>query len=268
MWYVMQVLSGEEHRIIQQCKKQIDSECYRDIFVPRYVQKKRYRGQWHERQKTLFPGYVFIDTEDIKPFVKKLSQINGLTKLLRNADEIAPISGEEKQYLLDMMDDSYVVQISVGYLIGDQICITQGALKDYTGYISKIDRHRRTAELMVDFFGRKTKVQVGLEIIKKVTEDEFRQMKAESARGDSDVELASATSVDQPKGPADELSKDSLTSSPTDSRRVKITSGVFAGMFGNVLERNPKKKEVKVSVRLFGEETSVVFREEEISYCL
>ena len=262
MWYVMQVLSGEEHRIIQQCKKQIDSRCYRDIFAPRYVQKKRYQGHWHERQKILFPGYVFIDTEDIEPFIKKLSQINGLTKLLRNADEIAPISDEEQQYLLDMMDDGYVVQISVGYLIGDQICITQGALKDYTGYISKIDRHRRTAELMVDFFGRKTKVQVGLEIIKKVTEDEFRQMKEESAALDSaDVPV-------EDSDPEGDSAKKSSTSSLADSQRVKIVSGVFAGMFGNILETYPQKQEVKVSVRLFGEATSVVFREEEVSYCL
>lgn len=259
MWYVMQVLSGEEHRIIQQCKKQIDSECCRDIFVPRYVQKKRYDGQWHEKKKILFPGYVFIDTEDIEPFVRKLSQINGLTKLLRNADEIAPISDEEHRYLLDMMDDDYVVQISVGYLIGDQICITQGALKDYTGYIAKIDRHRRTAELMVDFFGRKTKVQVGLEIIKKVTEEEFRQMKDESLRGDTDGEVADDSSGTSVRGSKDE---------PTvGSRRVKIISGVFAGMSGDVIEEYPKKREVKVSVRLFGEETSVVFREEELRSC-
>lgn len=248
MWYVMQVLSGEEHRIVQQCKKQIDTRYYCDIFVPLYVQKRRYRGQWHEEQKILFPGYVFIDTEYMEPINKELLKISGLTKLLRNADEIAPITKEEQQYLKGMMDDNYIVHISVGYLIGDKICITEGALKNYTGYISRIDRHRRTAELQVDFFGRKTKVQVGLEVIKKLTEDEFQEIKKKS--------LA--------KQERDANSQQKLANS---GERVRIISGAFAGMTGEVIEKYPDKQEMKVNVELFGKEASVVFQEKEVEYC-
>ena len=243
MWYVIQVLSGDEHRIEQQCKKQMNTSCYRDIFVPEYIRKRRYNGTWHEEKKVLFPGYVFIDTEDWEPISKELQKISGLTKLLRNADEIAPITKEEQHYLMEMMDDNYIVQVSVGYLIGEKICITEGALKNYCGYISKIDRHRRTADLMVDFFGRRTKVEVGLEVIKKVTEEEFREIQEESREDSS---------------PPPETAEDVPC--------VEILSGVFAGMTGKVLEEYPEKQEVRVSVQIFGNEASAIFQKKELKY--
>lgn len=173
MWYVIQVMSGEEHEKEQLFKKLIlnrDGRTYDKIFVPMYVRKKRYQGKWHEEQKVLFPGYIFVDTSDIELFCQYLAKVPGFIKVLRDADEIAPITEEEKAYLLSMMDEHYIVQISVGYLIGDKICITEGALKNYQGSIYRIDRHRRTAQLMVNLFGRQTKVEVGLEVIQKYSE--------------------------------------------------------------------------------------------------
>ena len=165
MWYVIQVMSGEEHEKEQLFKKLIlnkDGRTYDKIFVPMYVRKKRYQGRWHEEQKVLFPGYIFVDTSDIELFCQYLAKVPGFKKVLRDADEIAPITEEEKAYLLSMMDEHYIVQVSVGYLIGEKICITEGALKNYQGSIYRIDRHRRTAQLMVNLFGRQTKLEVGL----------------------------------------------------------------------------------------------------------
>ena len=63
MWYVIQVMSGEEHEKEQLFKKLIlnrDGRTYDKIFVPMYVRKKRYQGKWHEEQKVLFPGYICL----------------------------------------------------------------------------------------------------------------------------------------------------------------------------------------------------------------
>lgn len=165
MWYVIQVMSGEEHEKEQLFKKLIlnrDGRTYDKIFVPMYVRKKRYQGKWHEEQKVLFPGYIFVDTSDIELFCQYLAKVPGFKKVLRDADEIAPITEEEKAYLLSMMDEHYIVQISVGYLIGDKICITEGALKNYQGSIYRIDRHRRTAQLMVNLLAAKRRWKLGL----------------------------------------------------------------------------------------------------------
>ena len=99
MWYVIQVMSGEEHEKEQLFKKLIlnrDGRTYDKIFVPMYVRKKRYQGRWHEEQKVLFPGYIFVDTSDIELFCQYLAKVPGFKKVLRDADEIAPITEEEK----------------------------------------------------------------------------------------------------------------------------------------------------------------------------
>ena len=97
---------------------------------------------------------------------------------------------------------------------------------------------------MVDFFGRRTKVEVGLEVIKKVTEEEFREIQEESREDDS----LPLSNVD------------------VDVRHVEILSGVFAGMTGKVLEEYPEKQEVRVSVQIFGNEASAIFQKKELKY--
>lgn len=253
MWYVIQVMSGEEHEKEQLFKKLIlnrDGRTCDKIFVPMYVRKKRYQGKWHEEQKVLFPGYIFVDTSDIELFCQYLAKVPGFKKVLRDADEIAPITEEEKDYLLSMMDEHYIVQISVGYLIGDKICITEGALKNYQGSIYRIDRHRRTAQLMVNLFGRQTKVEVGLEVIQKYSEEEYEELREEPVQ---DVFLQGA------------IQKNSLDSGDFDSAEyASVISGVFAGSRCRILENNKKEKTVKASVDVLGTPATVAFRYEEL----
>lgn len=251
MWYVIQVMSGEEHEKEQLFKKLIlnrDGRTYDKIFVPMYVRKKRYQGRWHEEQKVLFPGYIFVDTSDIELFCQYLAKVPGFKKVLRDADEIAPITEEEKAYLLSMMDEHYIVQISVGYLIGDKICITEGALKNYQGSIYRIDRHRRTAQLMVNLFGRQTKVEVGLEVIQKYSEEEYKELREAKMRNE-------------------ELSTDSFDLDDSgDAEYASVISGVFAGSRCRILENHKKEKTVKASVDVFGTPATVAFRYEELKF--
>ena len=68
-----------------------------------------------------------------------------------------PYTGEER-----------ILKMSEGYLVGSELVVTDGHLKDYQGKVMKIDRHKRTAVLELEFLGRKMKVTVGLEVVRKV----------------------------------------------------------------------------------------------------
>ncbi len=50
---------------------------------------------------------------------------------------------------------------------GDGIRILSGPLKDMEGRIRKINLHKRTAEVEVDFMNRKTVVHLGIEMVGK-----------------------------------------------------------------------------------------------------
>lgn len=45
------------------------------------------------------------------------------------------------------------------------------------GYIRKINRHKRKAWISIEMFGRSMDMEVGLEIISKVTHEEFTDEK-------------------------------------------------------------------------------------------
>ncbi|MEG2506006.1 MAG: KOW motif-containing protein, partial [Carnobacterium sp.] len=63
--------------------------------------------------------------------------------------------------------EDHVVDMSVGYIIGDKIIVRDGPLKGKEGSIKKIDRHKRIAFIEVEFLGEVRETKVGLEIITK-----------------------------------------------------------------------------------------------------
>ena len=66
MWYVVQVRTGTEENIRTQCLRKISSEILERCFIPYYEEKKHIRGEWTVQKKVLFPGYVFVVTEDME----------------------------------------------------------------------------------------------------------------------------------------------------------------------------------------------------------
>ncbi len=170
MWYVMQVRSGTEHKTLAKLKSLIDSEILEQGFIPLYEQKKRYQGKWHVEEKILFPGYVFLVTEQIEELIQELSRVVGSSRILKTGDEIVPLTDEEVALLLRMGNKDQKVEMSIGVIENDKVRITSGPLVGMEGAIKKINRHKRIAWLSIEMFGSITDCQVGLEIIEKIDE--------------------------------------------------------------------------------------------------
>lgn len=166
MWYVVQVMSGQEHNIMDLCKAYLLDE-QEEVFVPLYERKKKLKGSWELVQAILFPGYVFFQTENVEDLFYRLKNINGLTKLLRTGEDFTPLHETEVAFLQRFGRKNHVVEMSVGYIEGDEVNITSGPMADWHGKVKKIDRHKKIAVLEIEFFGRMTDVTVGLEIVEK-----------------------------------------------------------------------------------------------------
>ena len=63
--------------------------------------------------------------------------------------------------------ENHVVEMSTGFIQGEQIFITEGPLQGKEGQIIRIDRHKRVAYLQLSMFNKETTTKVGLEIISK-----------------------------------------------------------------------------------------------------
>lgn len=139
MWYVVQVVGGQEHVVIQQIEKLVSSETFASCFVPQYEIKKKYSGVWKYCQEILFPGYIFVDTKTPNEFARELSKVSRMTKLLHDGNErFIPLSDDEKTLISAFIgDDDYVMKMSEGIIEGDEIIILKGPLMNHVGLVKK-----------------------------------------------------------------------------------------------------------------------------------
>lgn len=166
--YVIQVVGGKEQRTCSLVNRLL-SDSIQECFVPQREVMRRAEGQWTSVRETLFPGYLFVETNDIKHVMERLARVPAFTRLLGVSDEkVIPLSPDEVTWLTALMQPlDKVVEMSVGVIEGDRIVVTDGPLVGHEALISKIDRHKRLAWLDMRMFGRTKTIKVGLEIVRK-----------------------------------------------------------------------------------------------------
>ncbi len=234
-------MTKEEEHCKSLCRKRIDSSYYSEIFIPTSMTKKHFKKEWHDVRQVLFPGYVFVDTENIEEFAKELVRAECFFRLLKTGDEIVPVAAEEQKFLESLMDADRQVGYSQGIIIGDKVVIIEGALRNQSALIRKVDRHRRLAMLEINLFGRPTPVQVGFGAFAKVTEDEWENIRREN------IDHYEETSQENFQG-----------------ERIRVCSGAFEGMKGRLTAVDEARDTWTTEIMLFGNATKVVFARKEI----
>ena len=58
MWYVIQVMTGEEKITIDMCNVILQENELYEFFIPEAERKRKVKGKWHNIRKPMFPGYV------------------------------------------------------------------------------------------------------------------------------------------------------------------------------------------------------------------
>lgn len=167
MWYVVQVRTGTEESIKIQCERNVSDSILKRSFIPYYEERRRWHGSWTTIKRILFPGYVFIVTEDVEELYEQLKRVLGLTKILGSGGEIVPLSDDEVNFMERIGGEEQLVGMSEGIIEGGQVRIYEGPLQGMEGLVKRIDRHKRKAWLEIKLFGRVQLVQVGLEIVEK-----------------------------------------------------------------------------------------------------
>ena len=168
-WHVIQVLGGTEDRFI----KQIQHDRY-VAFVPKKTKVFKRKDVLKKVEEPLFRGYVFVETdEDHLCFLYHLNDhikpVKGFLRLLRHDRSIEEtVLPHERAFIEKFTNHRKVIEVSIGVIVGDKVIVTEGPLMGMESMIVRVDRHKRTAYLEVDFFDRIQTVEVGLNVIQKV----------------------------------------------------------------------------------------------------
>lgn len=200
MWYVMQVMTGQESQTVLMLERSLSEGVLEKCFVPMRRRKKKYQGKWHEVVEKLFPGYVFLVSDYPQLLYDELKNIPAMTRLLGSCEEyFTPLSEEDVYILLKLQENVCKPQTNQGMWgnrqienkkqiserVGGQekfgimkvdisrirvgekglIRIVSGPLKNLEGQIRKINLHKRIAVVEAEFMGNKSQIHLGIEII-------------------------------------------------------------------------------------------------------
>ena len=169
-YYVLFVMGGSEERV----RNFLNAKCSSwDVIFPLIERVRKKAGIEKVCLRPMFPSYLFVRTEmDAKEFKEELfllrSQLSGIIRELEyDHDAIPALLDDEIHFLERILDAKNCLKISEGYIEDGVLHITSGALVGLESYISRVDRHKKTATLTSVWRERVVHVKVGMNIVDK-----------------------------------------------------------------------------------------------------
>ena len=104
LWYVIQTYTGNEEKLVEMIRRIVPRQYYGDCFVI-YHEQLRHRQQENQiHVLRLFPGYIFISSDDIEQLFRYLKKVPAMSKIMAS-DSFAftPLHKGEAEFLLEIM---------------------------------------------------------------------------------------------------------------------------------------------------------------------
>lgn len=166
-WYVVHTYSGYENTVAASIMKAAENRQMQDLIqevnIPLETVVEHTDGGDKEVERKVFPGYVLVKmvmTDDTWHLVRN---IRGATGFVGSGNKAIPLTDEEIAAL--GVEKREVV---VGYQVGDNVKITDGALESFLGTVEEIDLDRSRVRVVVSMFGRETPVELELDQVEPV----------------------------------------------------------------------------------------------------
>lgn len=176
MYYVIQTAPGKERETEQMIEKLVNRDLYTRCFFLTRDMRRKFHGKFRVVTQKLLPGYVFLESEDIRGLYMAAKQIPTLLRFLgREEDLFVALNPTESEWVDRLTTQGAHVPLSkvcirTDLKEGDGITILSEPLAGLAGYLKKIDRHRSHAEIEIEFMGEKRTIYLGVEFIEKADE--------------------------------------------------------------------------------------------------
>lgn len=153
IWYLLKCPEGRETDYVEECERLTETENLQEVVYFQYQRMLRYGGTWHLENRTLLPGCIFLSG----------SKMTRIKEYLNSSLIPCRIS-----QLKSLCSNKNLIGMSTGIIKDGVPVVTNGPLKGREHMIRKINRHKRTAEIVVPSFMKEdARITVGLEIYEK-----------------------------------------------------------------------------------------------------
>lgn len=166
-WYVVHTYSGYENTVAASIEKAVENRNMHDLIQEVSIPMETVTEITDNGPKTVerkvFPGYVLVKMVMTDETWHLIRNVRGATGFVGSGNKAIPLSDAEIAAL--GVEKREVV---IGYAVGDNVRITDGALKSYLGTVDDIDMEHEKVRIVVSMFGRETPVELDLDQVEPV----------------------------------------------------------------------------------------------------
>lgn len=165
-WYVLQCWTGEEEEIVRSLNQHLSRKALEEAFYFQSERLWRVDGSWKRQRKELFPGYVFLQSENPELLSEKLEEYRQIVRIMEEPGYLISVYPEEEAYLRELCGQEHLLPLSYGYKDREAGCsrITKGPLAGRENQVKTFDWHRRFAKMEISIGNRKASVWAGLDL--------------------------------------------------------------------------------------------------------
>ena len=165
-YYVINVRTGSEKKYVASTRRVLPQTEGRLIW-PRRCLSIRKAGKTNERISSLYPGYLFWETEILTDVSRTaLIKTPGFIKFLKSGNKIVPLVHREKEIFLELISYGEIIQKSrVVFDENNRIRVIDGPLLNLEGNIVKVDRRKERAKVLLSLHGKTLMVDIGFKKI-------------------------------------------------------------------------------------------------------
>ena len=174
MYYVIQVKTGKEQEMIDNIKKHKRSQVDFDVFSPYRKVLRKYGSEYKEVIERCFPGYIFVETNDIEQLFYDLYWVPGFTKILGReglTHNFVPLTEDESR-MIDILyskNNDRITEISnIEVREGEKIRVLDGPLAGLETQIKKVNLHKRKVTVEYMMCGRLVTSDVAINIVTNI----------------------------------------------------------------------------------------------------
>ncbi len=163
-WYVVQTQVNSEAKAAQNLLRQ-----GYEIYLPRYLKRRRHARKVDFITRPLFPRYMFVAIDTASQRWRSIQSTFGVSRLVTNGDDPATVPQGVVHALKAREDEKGFIHLDgkPSFSPGDKVRVLAGAFLDSAGIFGALADHDRVS-ILLDMLGRKVRVLLDADMVAAV----------------------------------------------------------------------------------------------------
>ena len=174
-WYAIQSFAGSELSVKRTIENMLTElgwkEKLGEIIVPTEEVIDIKNGKKKITERCIYPGYVFVELEDLNKNTQLWQKIQSLPKVggfIGESNKPTPLSKSDIDLIIQKAQQKSAPKPKISFSHGETVRIVEGPFANFTGTVEEYDLLQGKLKLNVTIFGRSTPVEIAHTQVEKI----------------------------------------------------------------------------------------------------